>query len=333
MIYLPENIKVGYVKRAGTFTGQLAYVVYQDAGGVWRKETSFDRWRDHDIPVTILENEPVSGFVLNKKAGGYSTGWNTRSTYCRVYDPRGWEFEIDIENLLYILENANSIRGKGLEGEFVYGWSSGDIVLMPTSSPDYQQLSMLSNKAQNWKRLTKKDMVKGHTYLSHTGDRLVYLDHATRYMRYHYGENPTVPYKSKYYFFANEETGTIECFGSLTRKILECVDDQPHPRMAHFMEQLLKDIEYVGVDIQKDIYVPITADELEATQRSAFYVRLGRELDNPRYIRKNKDVSPARYMLYGEKAKTAEEFVALFKPHRRIRYLTNGKIYSQESII
>lgn len=28
-----------------------------------------------------------------------------------------FEFEITIENLLYILENANPIKGKGLEGE------------------------------------------------------------------------------------------------------------------------------------------------------------------------------------------------------------------------
>ena len=43
------------------------------------------------IPVEY-DNVPTEGFVLNKKAGGYSNGWNHRSTYCRVYDPRGFEF-------------------------------------------------------------------------------------------------------------------------------------------------------------------------------------------------------------------------------------------------
>ena len=82
-----------------------------------------------------------NGFVLNKKVGDYSSGWNHRQAYCRIYDPRNFEFEITIENLLYILENANSIKGKGLEGEFVYGWDGKDLVLMPVESPDYKQIA------------------------------------------------------------------------------------------------------------------------------------------------------------------------------------------------
>jgi hypothetical protein len=40
-----------------------------------------------------------------------------------VYDPRGFEFEISIPNLLYILQECTSTKGKGLDGEFVYlGW-------------------------------------------------------------------------------------------------------------------------------------------------------------------------------------------------------------------
>jgi hypothetical protein len=61
------------------------------------------------IPVEYT-NEPLDGFVLNKKVGGYKSDWNFRQAYCRVYDPRGFEFEITIPNLLYILENANSIK-------------------------------------------------------------------------------------------------------------------------------------------------------------------------------------------------------------------------------
>ena len=85
--------------------------------GKLRKEASWNSWRDDKIPNDEFENVPIEGFVLNKKAGDYSTGWDHRHAYCRVYDPRGFEFEITIENLLYILENANCIKGKGLEGD------------------------------------------------------------------------------------------------------------------------------------------------------------------------------------------------------------------------
>ncbi len=86
---------------------------------------------------------------LIKKAGDYSTDWDHRHAYCRVYDPRGFEFEITIENLLYILENANCIRGKGLEGEFVYGWDGKDLVLMPVESPDYKEISEFNKIIHN----------------------------------------------------------------------------------------------------------------------------------------------------------------------------------------
>lgn len=129
-IFIPKKINVGYQNRSGTYTGKLAYIIYYDEKGVLRKERSWNGWRDEDIPNDEFDNEPTEGFVLNKKAGDYSTGWDHRQAYCRVYDPRGFEFEITIENLLYILANANCYKGKGLEGEFVYGWSGKDLVLI-----------------------------------------------------------------------------------------------------------------------------------------------------------------------------------------------------------
>lgn len=140
-IFVPKTINVGYQNRSGTYTGKLAYVIYYDEKGKLRKEASWNSWRDDKIPNDEFDNVPTEGFVLNKKAGDYSTGWDHRHAYCRVYDPRGFEFEITIENLLYILENANCIKGKGLEGEFIYGWDGKDLVLMPVESPDYKQIS------------------------------------------------------------------------------------------------------------------------------------------------------------------------------------------------
>lgn len=152
-IFIPRKIKVGFQKRHDTYTQKLAYVIYYDEKGKLRKEKSWNSWRDSDIEAADFTNEPIEGFVLNKKAGGYSTGWNHRQTYVRVYDPRGFEFEISIPNLLYILENTNSIKGKGLEGEFVYGWDGTELVLIPTSSPDYNEI-MEYNNMINLKPLT-----------------------------------------------------------------------------------------------------------------------------------------------------------------------------------
>ncbi len=124
------------------------------------------------IPMEF-DNVPTEGFVLNKKVGGYSNGWDHRSTYCRVYDPRGFEFEITVPNLLFILQECNAMKGKGLEGEFVYAWDGKDLVLLPTSSEDYKA-SDVYTKAQQGK-VSVKELEVGLTYKHKTMIDYVYL--------------------------------------------------------------------------------------------------------------------------------------------------------------
>jgi len=107
-----SKIVVGYQEREDTYTKKLAYIIYYDNKGVLRKEKSWRGWIDsgdsgyrneyvdgkytrvlHEelvrgpLPTHEFENVPTEGFVLNKKAGGYSTGWNHRAASCRVWDP------------------------------------------------------------------------------------------------------------------------------------------------------------------------------------------------------------------------------------------------------
>ena len=128
-----------------------------------------------DITIEPIEfdNIPLEGFVLNRKAGGYSSGWNHRQTYCRVYDPRGFEFEITIPNLLYILEHSNSIKGKGLEGKFIYGWDGKDLVLVPEESPEYKEMIEFTS-IQDLK-VKKKDLILGGIYLCSDNIQRTYL--------------------------------------------------------------------------------------------------------------------------------------------------------------
>lgn len=174
-LFIPKRIKVGFQKRKDTYTEKLGYVIYYDEKGKLRKEPSWENWRDKSIEPVEFDNVPTSGFTLNKKVGGYANHWsNFRQAYVRVYDPRGFEFEISVPNLLYILENTSSIKGKGLEGEFVYCWDSTDLVLIPTSSPDYAQLVSLNEKRFNGK-VTAKDLIVGATYLTKSNLEVVYL--------------------------------------------------------------------------------------------------------------------------------------------------------------
>lgn len=177
VIYIPDKIKVGYCKRKDTYTGKLAYVIYYDEKGKLRKETSWQNWRDKNITPDDFENVPTEGFVLNRKAGGVEEqwGWNARKTYCRVYDPRGFEFEIDIVNLLFILEHCDSIKGKGLVGKFVYGWDGKDLVLLPVDCPDYKKHKELSSVVNKNNKIKAKDLKKGATYIDKNNKEYIYM--------------------------------------------------------------------------------------------------------------------------------------------------------------
>jgi len=175
-IFIPKRIRVGFQERKDTYTKKLAYVIYYDEKGVLRKAGSWESWRDKKIEPAEYDNIPMDGFVLNKKVGGYAGSWgNFRQAYVRVYDPRGFEFEISVPNLLYILEHTSSIKGKGLDGEFVYGWDGTELVLIPVCSPDYVSLTELNAKRFESKVIKAKDLVIGGEYLTKKNQHYIYM--------------------------------------------------------------------------------------------------------------------------------------------------------------
>jgi hypothetical protein len=170
---IPSKIKVGYQNRNDTFTKKLAYVIYYDEKGTLRKEKSWESWRDKKIDPDEYDNTPMEGFVLNKKVGGYKSDWNFRNAYVRIYDPRGFEFEISVENLLFILANCDCSRGKGLEGKFVYSWHGTDLVLLPEGCEEYKNsVGFTSLKSM---KVLAKELILGATYESKSQDKLIYL--------------------------------------------------------------------------------------------------------------------------------------------------------------
>ena len=266
-IFLPKTIKVGYQKRSDTYTGQLAYVIYYDQKGKLRKETSWNSWRDDKIEPQEYSNEPTSGFVLNKKVGDYVSDWNHRQAYVRVYDPRNFEFEITIENLLYILENASSIKGKGLEGDFVYGWDGKDLILIPVESPDYKELSDLNNLRHERKKFDGKNLILGGTYKSNSNNELIYLGR--------FYENNDDSKESKTYFFYNRKSSyrKINSIKSLSGNIIDIIDEICVEDYADLMDELLKDSKYSAREPKYDTYLDYTLEEFKANLKENAYWR------------------------------------------------------------
>ena len=273
-IFIPKKINVGYQNLSDTYTGKLAYVIYYDEKGKLRKEASWNSWRDKNIPNEEFENVPTSGFVLNRRAGGVeeSWGWNARKTYCRIYDPRNFEFEITIENLLYILENANSIKGKGLEGEFVYGWDGKDLVLMPVDSLDYKQISEYNNILHNKETVKAKDLKIGATYLTKDNQERIYIG---KFEVYNYGGSNVgkqfwFAYKSYDYDWVDGQKKYRKDYKwkfavhkSISGKFIKCIDESCTSEYSVIFDRLEHDECYCPYDRSKDKYVDYSFEEFE----------------------------------------------------------------------
>lgn len=174
LMHIPAKIKVGYQKRTDTYTGLLAYVIYYDEKGVLRKETSWQSWRDKSQDTHDFDNVPTEGFVLNRNGGGASRySWDSRNEFVRVFDPRGFEFEISVANLLFILQECTSTKGKGIEGELVYAWSGTTLVLVPVNCQEYKESTAFTNlKSQ---KVGKALMVPGTKYQMKDTTEATYL--------------------------------------------------------------------------------------------------------------------------------------------------------------
>lgn len=172
-IFIPKRINVGYQNRRDTYTKKLAYIIYYDEKGKLRKEASWNNWRDKLIPNNEFDNIPTEGFVLNQHVGGYKSSWDYRQSYCRVFDPRGFEFEITIDNLLYILDFCDC-SSKMLSGQFVYAWDGTELVLLPVNAPEYNDIKEFTEKVIN-SNLKDKDLIVGAEYLTKDNKKWVYL--------------------------------------------------------------------------------------------------------------------------------------------------------------
>lgn len=192
-LFIPNKIKAGFQSRSDTYNGNLGYVIYQDEKNKWRKETSWENWRDKKIDPQFFDNTPMEGFVINRNVGGVSgyRSWyeHDRIEKVRVFDPRGFEIEITIGNLLYLLQESVCDMGKGLQAKCVYAWWGASLVLMPVGTKEYNE--SMKHTIKQHQKIDRKSMVEGYTYDFKDGEVGIYLGRRNYYKRdYAYDLNP-----------------------------------------------------------------------------------------------------------------------------------------------
>lgn len=348
-IFIPEKINVGLQIRQDTYTGKLAYIAYYDNQGILRQEKAQDGWCDKNIPKQIYDNKPISGFVLNKKVGGHKSGWNHRQTYVRVYDPRGFEFELTIPNLLYILENTSSVKGKGLEGEFVYGYSGGDLVLLPTCSPDYEELTSFNDKLRNKEAIKAKNLVLGGTYLTKNNEEFVYMGRYdvwdTRHGEYVFNQatrqkevlSPDEDVNAGLFFvFAQRTAKRISFlkFKNISGRFVSVVSDVCASDYAILFEAMEIETWYSPIDVSRGSeWVPLSFVEFDALTQGGrnFYIVRGIIPVEPKQGVRCREVLDdgmcdfGAYFWLKSYFNTKQELYDYCRPHTWFKYLRNGK--------
>ena len=172
-LFIPKKIKVGFQNRSDTYTGKLGYVIYQDEKGEWRKEKSWNSWRDKNIQEVEFDNKPINGFVLNKGVRRVSYHWGSGRSVIRVYDSRDFEFEVSVDNLLGILTHSDVSKREIVE-EMVFAWSGTELVLLPVNSEAYQE--SLKFTANQGKKISTKDLKPGFRYTNKkSGKEYIYI--------------------------------------------------------------------------------------------------------------------------------------------------------------
>ncbi len=232
-LFIPKTIHVGFQKRADTFTGKLAYVIYEDEKGILRKQKSWDGWRDQTIEPVILENKPQSHMVFNKSIHRQSYHFgNGRNTF-RIYDPRDFEFEIDSNNLIGILLHSDVLK-REIEQECVYAWNGKDLVLLPTNSVQYQE-SVVHTEKQDKPKLSARSLVKGQMYeRKKSADIYTYIGYYDWYEWGNYRCYHSQEHKGKRHVWHNDKSG----FEALGVELFVESDNGQNTNYSNLVEQL-----------------------------------------------------------------------------------------------
>lgn len=140
-LYIPPKIKVGQVERDGTFLGCLAFVIPSEKNGnKFRQEDSWLGWLNYNKEVgerLVFDNKPRRGYFLNKsiKRVSYSSFGSTVQKM-RIFDDRGFEFEIDMKNIAMLAQSCDISKGEILQ-DCILAWDGKNVVVLPTTAAEY----------------------------------------------------------------------------------------------------------------------------------------------------------------------------------------------------
>jgi hypothetical protein len=242
----------------------------------------------------------------------------------------------------------------------VYAWDGTELVLLPTSSPNYAELQEKTATLIKGESFKGSDLKPGRTYATIDGEEFVFLTKAPKInytvSTYHFPLDEVKPpqeecYKKTANKFWFMNGAYLTSLSSVTGKFYSCVDENVHPDYQQFMEKLESDCEYCPIDFHNLEINMYTYDEfLQLAKHDKYAIEfLSKDPHTNRPVSvafRIADQADGLYHYYnwGWKTKsisidhpwwhknaTLREIFDYWKPFYINIYLTNGKFYTKET--
>jgi hypothetical protein len=145
-IKLFDKLYVGFQKRNTESGSPLGFLTPwgEDAASKGRMAT-VDKWASSSkLKSIVIDNVPVTGFRISDHAR--RGGWRGGSTVIQIEDPRGFELQITVDNMIQIMNNNICVNGE-IQIPCVWGRDGKENILLPINSEPYE------NAMENTERL------------------------------------------------------------------------------------------------------------------------------------------------------------------------------------
>lgn len=123
--------------------------------------------------IRILDNVPRAGFKITDDIK--RVYWGGGNVVFRVYDPNGFELEIQSSNLMALIQVSGINEGGVIPGHCVWGRDGKNNILLHEKSAEYRNAIMGAENAKGPVQVSKTQRVIGSKYLLQDGSQCIYL--------------------------------------------------------------------------------------------------------------------------------------------------------------
>lgn len=265
-IKIPSKVYVGFQGRRSEDEVPLGFMTpYDETAAGKKRQATVDGWANgyghsKTFNSVIIDNEPMIGFKIGR-AIRRSSRYSGTSTAVRIEDPRGFELEISIENLVMLM-NRNIMEDCELMQECVWGRDGGKNVLLPVNSDEYKKYLdtqvLVSNKV-SVKDIKPGDIIKllgeegTREYMGGLFPLVKETDNSHDYRTYHSSMAVDVELTDRKRFIVRRNIdGVVHYDGYSALKVEKVIKTADKPLSVLEVEQLINE------DIKNGAYLNVS---------------------------------------------------------------------------